>query len=137
MSSPSAESSTTAGQAPSTWAPLRVGLFRALWLGALVSNIGTWMQTVGAQWLLVREPNAATLVSLVQTAQALPVLLLAMPAGVLADSFDRRRLLVAVPVFQGAGGPPPALLTAAGPMIPAPPPARTVAPAAPAAAARP
>jgi hypothetical protein len=37
----------------STWAPLRIGIFRALWIAVLVSNIGTWMQTVGAQWLLV------------------------------------------------------------------------------------
>jgi MFS family permease len=56
--------------------------------------IGTWMQTVGAQWLLVDEPNASTLVALVQTASLLPMLLLALPAGVLADSFDRRRLLI-------------------------------------------
>src|SRR3954447_11466062 len=118
MSSPSAESSTTAGQAPSTWAPLRVGLFRALWLGGLVSNIGTWMQTVGAEWLLVREPTAATLVSLVQTAQALPVLLLAMPAGVLADSFDRRRLLISVQGFQVAVALTLTVLTAAGQMTP-------------------
>jgi hypothetical protein len=52
----------------STWAPLTLGVFRALWLATLVSNIGTWMQTVGAQWLLVDEPNAATLVALVPTA---------------------------------------------------------------------
>src|SRR4051812_40883511 len=118
MSSPSAESSATAGQPPTTWAPLKVGLFRALWLGALVSNIGTWMQTVGAQWLLVREPNAATLVSLVQTAQALPVLLLAMPAGVLADSFDRRRLLIGVQGFQVMVALTLTLVTAAGAMTP-------------------
>ncbi|WP_034722325.1 MFS transporter, partial [Intrasporangium chromatireducens] len=60
--------------ATSPTAPLRIAVFRWLWIGALVSNIGTWMQTVGAQWLLVREPGAAALVSLVQTAQALPVL---------------------------------------------------------------
>lgn len=102
MSSQSAESSATAGAPPTTWAPLRIALFRWLWIGALVSNVGTWMQTVGAQWLLVHEPNAATLVSLVQTAQALPVLLLALPAGVLADSFDRRRLLIGVQGFQAS-----------------------------------
>ena len=50
------------------------------------------MQTVGAQWLLVGRPNAATLVALVQTANMSPVLLLALPAGVLADVLDRRRL---------------------------------------------
>src|SRR3954462_6067780 len=119
MSSLSAESSVSAGAPPTTWAPLRISLFRALWIGALVSNVGTWMQTVGAQWLLVREPNAATLVSLVQTAQALPVLLLALPAGGVADSFDRRRLLVAVQVFQVAVALTLTVLTAAGRMTPA------------------
>ena len=54
------------------------------------------MQTVGAQWLLLDEPNATTLVALVQTMSMLPVLLLALPSGVIADSFDRRRWLVLV-----------------------------------------
>lgn len=49
----------------SPWAPLAQGAFRWLWLGMLFSWIGTWMQTVGAQWLLVDAPNAAVLVSLV------------------------------------------------------------------------
>jgi len=82
--------------ATSAWSPLRIVAFRALWLAQLASMIGTWMQTVGAQWLLIDEPDAPTLVSLVQTASLLPMLLLALPAGVLADSFDRRRLLVGV-----------------------------------------
>ncbi|MDP9412148.1 MAG: MFS transporter, partial [Actinomycetota bacterium] len=77
----------------SAWAPLGQRIFRWLWLGVLVSWIGTWMQTVGAQWLLVDAPNAAALVSLVQAANTLPVMLLALPGGVLADSFDRRWLL--------------------------------------------
>jgi MFS family permease len=85
---------------PSAWAPLRVGAYRALWIALLVSNIGTWMQTVGAQWLLVEVPNADTLVALVQTASMLPILVLALPAGVLADTFDRRRLLLGVQVFM-------------------------------------
>ena len=58
--------------APSTWAPLRTGVFRTLWIAALVSNVGEWMQTVGAQWLLVHDSHAAILVSLVQTADACP-----------------------------------------------------------------
>ena len=62
----------------SAWAPLRVRAFRALWTAQLSSMIGTWMQTVGAQWLLVAEPNAATLVALVQTAAMPPTLLLAL-----------------------------------------------------------
>ena len=78
----------------SAWAPLRVRAFRALWTAQLFSMIGTWMQTVGAQWLLVDEPNAATLVGLVQAAAMLPTLVLALPSGALADIVDRRRLLV-------------------------------------------
>jgi len=95
-----------AATAPSTWAPLRVRLFRALWIATLVSNIGTWMQTVGAQWLLVNRPHAAILVSLVQTAALLPAVLFSFVGGVLADTFDRRRLLVTVQsgmVLTGVG----------------------------------
>ena len=76
----------------SAWSPLRITAFRALWLAQLGSMIGTWMQTVGAQWLLVDEPNASTLVAMVQAAALLPMLFLALPAGVLADIFDRRRI---------------------------------------------
>jgi MFS family permease len=104
---------------PSTWAPLRHPVFRALWLAVVFSQLGTWMQLVGAQWLLVDEPNAATLVSLVQTAATLPVLLLALPAGVLADSFDRRHLLIAVQLFQLGVGVVLTVLTALGQMTPA------------------
>src|SRR5215207_5604468 len=110
---------TEAERAPSIWQPMRDRVFRALWLAVLGSQIGTWMQTVGAQWLLVDEPNAAALVSLVQTAMMLPILLLAVPAGVLADSLDRRRMLIVVQVFQAATG---AVLTAmalAGQLTPA------------------
>lgn len=94
-SRPAAETSVE-----SPWAPLRQRVFRTLWLAVLGSQLGTWMQTVGAQWLLIDEPNAPTLVSLVQTASMLPVLLLALPGGALADIFDRRRMLIAVQVFQ-------------------------------------
>ncbi|AGL19561.1 MFS transporter [Actinoplanes sp. N902-109] len=78
------------------WAPLHDKIFRGLWIGVLASNVGTWMQTVGASWRLVGEPDAATWVSLVQTATMLPVLLLALPSGTIADTFDRRRLLLGV-----------------------------------------
>jgi MFS family permease len=81
--------------ATSTWAPLRSPVFRALWIAQFVSNLGTWMQMVGAQWMLVGDPRAAVLVPLVQTATTLPVMLLALPSGVLADLIDRRRLLIA------------------------------------------
>lgn len=54
---------------------------------------------VGAQWLFVNDPNAATIVALVQTANSLPIMLLALPAGVVADAFDRRWLLFGVQVY--------------------------------------
>jgi MFS family permease/quinol monooxygenase YgiN len=78
---------------PSAWAPIRsYPIFRALWIAQFASNIGTWMQTVGAQWLLI--DSSPLLVSLVQTAASLPIVLLALPAGAWADLVDRRRLLL-------------------------------------------
>ena len=61
------------------------------------------MQTVGAQWMLVGDPRAAVLVPLVQTATTLPVVLLALPSGELADLVDRRRLLIATQGAMAAG----------------------------------
>ena len=84
----------------STWAPLRIRTFRALWLAQLGSLVGTWMQTVGAQWLLVSEPGAEALVAMVQGPRLLPALVLALPAGALADILDRRRMLIGVQLFQ-------------------------------------
>ncbi|MEV4760458.1 MFS transporter [Micromonospora sp. NPDC049559] len=104
---------------PSAWAPLRFAAYRSLWLALLGANIGTWMQTVGAQWLLVNDANASTLVALVQTASNLPILLLALPAGALADTFDRRHLLIYVQCFIVAVGVALTLLTATGHMPPA------------------
>ena len=100
-------------------APDKIVAERQLWLAVLASNIGTWMQTVGAQWLLVHEPNASTLVALVQTASMLPILLLALPAGALADTLDRRRLLLAVQLALFGIGALLTGLTAAGRMPPA------------------
>jgi predicted MFS family arabinose efflux permease len=88
---------TSGARQASAWAPLRLfPVFRALWIAQFVSNVGTWMQTVGAQWLLVdRSP---LLVSLVQTASTLPIVLLTLPAGAWADLADRRRLLLGAQV---------------------------------------
>ena len=111
--------SATATAESSAWAPLAQRAFRWLWFGVFLTYIGTWMQTVGAQWLLVDAPNAATLVSLVQAAMTLPVMLLALPGGVLADSFDRRWLLFTVQVYFFTVGTVVTILTAAGLMPPA------------------
>src|SRR5438552_11595900 len=85
--------STSAGQ-PSAWSPLRHSLFRALWIASVVSNLGTWMEEVGEAWLMTDHTASPFLVSLLQTADSLPIFLLALPAGALADIVDRRRLLL-------------------------------------------
>jgi MFS family permease len=78
----------------STWSPLRLRLFRALWLAAVASNVGTWMHNVGAEWLMTTLAPTPFLVALMQTAETAPTFLLALPAGALADIVDRRRLLI-------------------------------------------
>jgi hypothetical protein len=100
-------------------APFRHRAFFWLWLGVVISSVGLWAQTVGAQWLFVHDPNAATIVTLVQTASTLPMMLLALPAGVLADAFDRRWLMFGVQTYFVAVALLLAVLTAAGLMPPA------------------
>ncbi|MEJ8285764.1 MFS transporter [Curtobacterium citreum] len=100
-------------------APLAIPVFRALWIAVLVSNVGSWMQTVGAQWLLVDEHAAPVVVALVQTASSLPVLLIGIPAGVIGEFVDRRKLLIGVQAFQVVVGVAMTVLTVTGQMTPA------------------
>lgn len=78
----------------SALAPLREPLFRSLWMAAVISYTGTWMQNVGAGWLMTQLTMSPLMVSLVQAASTLPVFLVILPAGALADMVDRRRLLL-------------------------------------------
>lgn len=75
------------------WSPLRVRVFRALWVAALVSNIGTFMHIAAAGWAMTSLTDSPTLVGLVQTVWAVPGFLLALHAGAFADIIDRRRLI--------------------------------------------
>jgi MFS family permease len=84
----------TVGPRQSPWAPLRHPVFRALFIAQLASNIGTLMQSVGSAWLMGDLGASPFLIALVPTASMLPVLLIGVPAGALADIFDRRRLLI-------------------------------------------
>jgi len=77
------------------WGPLRIPIYRSLWIAALISNTGTWMHDVAAAWLMTGIAPTPLFVSLMQTATSLPMFLLALPAGALADMLDRRRLLLA------------------------------------------
>ncbi len=87
--------------------------------GLASEHVGTWMQTVGAQWLLVHAAHAAILVSLVQTADMLPDVMFGIVGGVLADTLDRRRLLMAVQGGLVVATSALAALTIAGRMPPA------------------
>ena len=87
------------GSANSPWFPLRNTLFRNLWIATIVSNVGTWMQDVGAGWLMTSLSSSPSMVALVEAADSIPLMLLALPAGALADIIDRRRLLIAAQVY--------------------------------------
>ncbi len=76
------------------WAPLREPLFRGLWIASVISFTGTWVQNVGSGWFMASLTPSAMMVALVQAASSLPVFLVAIPAGALADMLDRRRLLI-------------------------------------------
>nr|WP_280156606.1 MFS transporter [Piscinibacter sp. XHJ-5] len=105
----------------SPWAPLRTRTFAVVWTASLTGAMGTWMRDVGAGWLMTSLSPSVTYVALVQVATSLPIFLLSLPAGALADIVDRRRsllwlnaLLAAVACFMGvvaaSGGMTPVLL---------------------------
>jgi MFS family permease len=76
------------------WQPLRNHTFRNLLASNLVSDIGTFMQSVGAAWLMTSLTRNPLYIALIQTASALPFFLLALPAGSIGDIFDRRKLIL-------------------------------------------
>jgi MFS family permease len=102
----------------SPWSPLAEPIFRALWIATVASNIGTWMQDVGESWLMVSLTTSPILVALVETAGSLPIVLLALPAGALADVVDRRRLLLVTQVWMLVSATVLGVLTLAGMVTP-------------------
>ena len=98
----------------STWGPLRQPLFRALWIAAVASNVGTWMEDVGEAWLMTSLTTSSLMVALVETAGSLPILLLAIPSGTFADLFDRRRLLITTQAWMLISAATLGVLTIAG-----------------------
>src|ERR1700730_6472376 len=83
------------GPPPSPWEPFHHATFAVVWTATVVSNIGTWMYNAASGWLMTSLAPDPLIVSLVQVATTLPMVLLALPAGALADVVDRRRLLIA------------------------------------------
>jgi MFS family permease len=98
--------STTAAIVPakttSFAAPFRHRAFAVIWTATLVSNIGGWMYSAASGWLMTSLNPDPLIVSLVQAASTLPIFLLALPAGALADIFDKRKYLIVVEVLTTA-----------------------------------
>ncbi|WP_428627767.1 MFS transporter [Sphingopyxis sp.] len=80
---------------PSTFGPFRYPAFRAIWIANLASNMGSMIQAVGAAWLMTELTTSHTLIALVQAGATIPIMLLGIFAGAIADNFDRRRVMLA------------------------------------------
>jgi MFS family permease len=89
-------------QRPGAWTPLRDRTFRILWLVWVASNVSMWMNDVAAAWLMTSLTTSPTLIALVQTASSLPVFLLGLPSGALADIIDRRRYFMVTQFWVAA-----------------------------------
>jgi MFS family permease len=99
---------------PAALAPLRHRLFRMLWTANLVVSMGVWMQNTGAGWLMTTLAPDAFTVSLVQAATILPVFMLALPAGALADTIDKRYFIIGTQGWMLGAAALLAVLTFAG-----------------------
>jgi MFS family permease len=97
---PRGDSQSVSSSSP--WSPLRIPIFRKLLIADLISDIGAFMQSVGAAWLMTSLTTSVTYVALIQTASALPFFLLALPAGSLGDIFDRRKLILSTEIWMAA-----------------------------------
>src|SRR6202041_3230219 len=85
---------------PDPWRPLRNSTFRGLLVSNLVSDIGTFMQSVGAAWLMTSLTNNPLYIALIQTSTALPFFLLALPAGSIGNFFDPRKLILSTEIWM-------------------------------------
>ena len=94
---PPAETTAVTGHA---WEPFSNRLFRAMWMASMVSSLGTWVQQVANGWLMTTLTHHPLLVSMVEVCNSLPMFLLALPAGALADVVDRRRYLIATQTWM-------------------------------------
>jgi MFS family permease len=84
-------------------APLKQSVFRRIWLASLLSNFGSLIQGVGAAWAMTLMTSSADMVALVQTATSLPIMLISIPAGAIADMYDRRIVGLVALVITLAG----------------------------------
>src|SRR3974390_556795 len=80
--------------ARSPWSPFRHKVYSLLWIATVVANIGGWMYSAAAAWLMTSLDRNPVMVALVQVAASLPMFLFAIPAGALADIVEKRRLVL-------------------------------------------
>lgn len=86
--------------ASSPLAPFGFPTFRNFWFGSILSNLGGLIQGVGAAWLMTSLTPAADMVALIQASAALPIMLFSLPAGAIADGFDRRSVMLMAQIFM-------------------------------------
>jgi MFS family permease len=92
---------TTDSSTPaSALAPLHFPVFRGVWIASTLSNLGGLIQSVGASWMMTSIAPSADMVALVQASIALPIMLLSLVAGAMADNYDRRRVMLAAQAFM-------------------------------------
>ncbi|MGO4671356.1 MFS transporter [Bosea sp. 2YAB26] len=92
---------TAARPASSAFAPLRHSVFAVLWAATVLGNVGSFMRDVASGWLVTDLSGSPAAVAMIQVAGTLPIFLLAIPAGVLSDIVDRRKLLIGVQLLLG------------------------------------
>src|SRR5580658_3369447 len=89
---------TKTDRSGSAWSPFRHTIFSVLWVATVLSNVGSWMQNAAAGWLMTSLSPEPFKVALVQAASTLPMFLFSLPAGALADTVDRRCILIVVQI---------------------------------------
>ncbi len=119
MPEPSAAAPPPVAARATAWSPLALPVFRKLWLVWVTANVCMWMHDVAAAWLMTKLVGTPGWVALVQTASTLPVFLLGLASGALADIVDRRRYLMATQVWVAAVATLTCLVLLAGAMTPA------------------
>src|SRR4051794_1486994 len=85
----------------SAWSPFSRPVFRIVWAGWLITNLCMWMNDVAAAWLMTSLSASPLMVALVQSASTLPVFLLGVPSGAIADIVDRRHILIFTQAWLG------------------------------------
>lgn len=91
---------TRARRRPSALSPLRYPVFRGIWAASTLSNLGMLIQSVGAAWLMIAIAPSADMVALVLASVNLPITLLSLVAGAVADNFDRRKVMLLAQTFM-------------------------------------